>query len=358
MVLSPAELIQVMHGGLAMPRVLRLPSIPFGWYYIVLYAESGRDLIAHDADKGLFLELLHQTLRRNGAHLHAGCVTPKEAHLAIQSGERPVREITRSLCHEYARLLNRKTLGKGRLFRAHPHVLLIQHGSWLVRLVHVIHWIPRLRGLADGERYWSSDAAYRGRTRREGLVTHVMLHIVSHGVRRRDAQKEAYRRLMETPPDDEHIRLLSSGSREDSRILGDGEFLADIWRSTHQKSPRQIKPAPVTGDLRHAVIDAAAKFGEMCDVASSHRQARAWKRVVTPEQLCSHSRKRPLPTIRALVTSHVIEHRMATRSQAARFFGCHPETLSVDRRRHAEALLVEWFGVTSAALFSAGRGGD
>lgn len=341
-----------------MPRISRLPPMAFGWYYIVLYAERGRDLIADEADQQLFLELLRQTMKRNGAHLHAGCVMRKEVHLAVQSGERPVRDITRSLCHEYARRLNRKYLGRGRLFRAHPHVLLIQHGSWLVPLVHVIHWIPRLRGLADGEKYWSSDEAYRGRTRREGLVTHVMLHIVSHGVRRRDAQKEAYRRLMETPPDDEHIRLLSSGSREDSRILGDGEFLADIWRSTHQKSRRQLKPAPVIGDLRRAVIDAAAKFGEMCDVASSHRQARAWKRVVTPEQLCSHSRKRPLPTIRALVTSHVIEHRMATRSQAARFFGCHPETLSVDRRRHAEALLVEWFGVPSAALFSTGPGGD
>jgi REP element-mobilizing transposase RayT len=349
-----------MQGGLIMPRIQRLPAIPFGWYYIVLYAESGRNLVTDDAEQELFLELLQKTLRRMGARLHAACVTPKEVHLAIQSGERSVREITRSLCHDYALRLNRKYFARGRLFRAHPYVLLIQHGSWLVPLVHVIHWIPQLRKLAsaDGERYWSSDEAYRGRTRRQGITTHVVLHIVSHGARRRDAQTDAYCRLLMTPPGAEHLRLLSSGSQEDSRILGDAEFLAEIWRLTHQKPPRQRQAAPVIGLLRRAVTDAVAKFGAMCDVALSDGQARAWKRRVTPEQLCSRSRKRPLPTIRVLIASHAISHQKATRAQAARFFGCRPETLSADRRRRAEALFVEWFGITSTALFSAGRSGD
>jgi hypothetical protein len=79
---------------------------------------------------------------------------------------------------------------------------------------------------------------------------------------------------------------------------------------------------------------------------------------VTPEQLCSRSRKRPLPTIRALIASHVIAHQLATRAQAARFFGCRPETLSADRRRHSEALFFDWFGVSPDTLFSAERDDD
>jgi len=62
---SPVKLIQVMQGGLAMPRISRLPPMAFGWYYIVLYAERGRDLITDEADQQLFLELLHQTMKRN-----------------------------------------------------------------------------------------------------------------------------------------------------------------------------------------------------------------------------------------------------------------------------------------------------
>src|SRR5258708_1483893 len=152
--------------------------------------------------------------------------------------------------------------------------------------------------------------------------------------------------------------MLTYGSPEDSSMLGDAEFLAKTWLTTHQSSPRQSQVLPSSGEVRRAVVDAVEQFGAMCDLALSRMQARAWKRVVTLEKLCSHSRKRPLPTIRAVITSHLIACRIATRAQAARLFGCRPETLSVDRRRHAEVLFVEWFGVTSDALFSTRRGGD
>jgi hypothetical protein len=239
-------------------------------------------------------------------------------------------------------------------------VLLIQHRLWLVSLVHLIHWIPRLQQLqlGAGEKYWSSDALYRGRARREGLVTHVVLHILSHGARRRDVQEAAYRKHFDGPPDAEHIRLFSNGSPEDPRMLGDAEFLADIWLTTRQTSPRQNRGVPIISDVRQAVVDVVEKFSAMCDLALPRGQARAWKRVVTLEQVCSHSRKRPLPMIRALIASYVIACHIANRAQAAQFFGCGPETLSVDRRRHAEVLFRESFGITSDALFSTRRGGD
>ncbi len=156
-----------------MPRPQRLPPIPFGWYYIALSARDGRSLFRNATDVKMLLKLLSATLARKGAHLHAGCVTPSEVHLAILTGEAPVSAITRSFCHDYANRFNRNHRESGRLFRAHPHVLLIQHHLWLVPLVHVIHWIPRLRQSRCGacEKYWSSDAAYRGRARREGCFT-------------------------------------------------------------------------------------------------------------------------------------------------------------------------------------------
>jgi len=343
-----------------MPRLPRLPSIPFGWYYIALYAEGGRSLVIDDADLTMFFDLLRATLQRKGAHLHAGCVTADEAHLAIQGGQEPVSAITRSLCHEYARRFNRKHMASGRLFRARPHVLLIQHRLWLVPLAHVIHWIPRHRErqFGAGENYWSSDAVYRGRARLEGLITHVVLHIVSDGARLRDAQRDAYCKRFDRPPDDEQIRLLSDGSPDDPRMLGDAAFLADIWLTTRQSPSRQNRAVPLTGDVRHVVIDAVEKFSAMCDSTLPRRKARAWTRVVTLEQLCSHSRKRPLPVIRALITAHVIARDIATRSQAARFFGCRPDTLSMDRRRHAEVQFSVWFGATPDALFPGRRGGN
>jgi hypothetical protein len=351
--------MQVMQGGLIMPRLPRLPSIPFGWYYIEIHAESGRIFVTDDTDLAMLLDLLRATLKKKGAHCHAGCITPSEVHLAVQSGEQPVCAITRSFCHEYAHQFNRKHGESGRLFRGRPRVLLIQHRLWLVPLAHFIHWIPRRRHLqfGAGEKYWSSDAVYRGRGRLEGLVTHVVLHMVSDGARRRDVQKDLYRKYFDSPPDNEHIRLLSHGLPDDPRLLGDGQFLADTWQATHQTLPRQSRERPVTGDVQRLAVEAIKQFGAMCDSALPRLQARAWKEVVTLEHLCSPSRKRPLPVIRALISAHLIACRMGTRSQAARFFGCRPDTLSVDRRRHADGLFVKWFGAASATLFSGGRGG-
>jgi AraC-like DNA-binding protein len=79
---------------------------------------------------------------------------------------------------------------------------------------------------------------------------------------------------------------------------------------------------------------------------------------VTLEQLCSHSRKRPLPMIRAVCASHVIKPNIATRAQMASFFGCSPETLSAHRRRHYVQMFRKWFGVTPEDLFYSGRNGD
>jgi hypothetical protein len=343
-----------------MPRLIRLPSIPFGWYYVALCAKSGRSLVTDAADLKLFLELLRVTLQKKGAHLHAGCVTRNEAHLAIQSSEAPVGAITRSFCHEYARQFNRGHLESGGLFRSHAHVLLIQHGLWLVPLAHFIHWIPRLRSLQSGagEYSWSSDAVYRRRARQEGLITHVVLHILTDSARRREVQQHAYRERFDKAPDPEHVQLFARGSPEDPRMLGDAEFMAGIWRITHQQSPRKKRAASYNNGVRDAVIEVVRKFGAMCDEALPPRQAGDWKRIVTLEQLCSHSRKRPLPMIRAVSAAYLIKRNIATRAQTASFFGCRPETLSAHRRRHYLRLFREWFGVMPGLLFCSGRNGE
>lgn len=340
-----------------MPRLMRLPSIPLGWYYVALYAESGRSLVTSAADLTLFLQLLRVTLWRKGAHLHAGCVTSKEVHLAMQIGDAPVSAITRSLCHEYARRFNREHHESGGLFRAHAHVLLIQHTRWLVRLAHFIHWIPRLRQPQSGigEYTWSSDVVYRRRARQNGLVTHAVLHLLSGGARQREVQELAYRERFDKAPDPEHIWQFAHGSPADPRMLGDPEFTAGIRTTTNQQSPRRKRLASHDNAVREAVIDVVRRFGETCDEMLPPRQASAWKRIVTLEKLCSHSRKRPLPMIRAVSASYLIKRKIATRAQTAGFFGCRPETLSAHRRRHYLRIFHEWFGAMSGVLLCPGR---
>jgi REP element-mobilizing transposase RayT len=322
-----------------MPRLRRLPSIPFGWYYIALQAERERTLVKSRADLRVFYHLLHATLKRKGAHLHAKSVTPNEVHLAIQTGEESVSSITRSFCRVYARWFNRTHQESGELFRAHPHVLLIDHQVWLVPLAHVIHWIPHLRSSKSGavDCWCSSDLAYRSRKRWGGLTKDVVLHLVSDGARRRSVQDEAYRKRFDKPPDAELLRLFEQGAPEDPRMLGDSKFMRGVWEATSQRAPRQGGRARrANGDIRPAVATVVERFRVLCDEALSERQASAWKRVVTMDHLCSQSRKQPLPMIRAISASHVIERHIGTRAETARFFGCRPENLSAHRRRHQE----------------------
>ena len=93
------------------------------------------------------------------------------------------------------------------------------------------------------------------------------------------------------------------------------------------------------------------QFNALCNQRLSQEQAAAWRRVVTPENLRSRSRKRPLPMVRALSASYLIKHRIATPTQAARFFNCGPKPLSAQRRRFYESLFRECFGAKPEILF-------
>jgi hypothetical protein len=103
--------------------------------------------------------------------------------------------------------------------------------------------------------------------------------------------------------------------------------------------------------VKDVVMQVIEQFIALCDQRLSQKQAAAWRRIVTSENLRSRSRKRPLPMVRALSASYLIKHRIATPTQAARFFNCGPKPLSAQRRRFYEARFRECFGAEPEILF-------
>src|SRR5260370_2935468 len=142
-----------------MPRLARLPSVPFGWYYVALQGVTDRRIVTSQAELETVLKLLRATLRERGARLHAGYVAEREVHLVLQAGEGPLSAITGGFQHEYARVFNRIHDEHGSLFRLHHHVLLFQHQRWLVPPVHFNHWLRPRQPLDDYpyRHCWCSD---------------------------------------------------------------------------------------------------------------------------------------------------------------------------------------------------------
>jgi hypothetical protein len=341
-----------------MPRLTRLPSIPFGWYYVTLHSVTDRSIVTSQADLMTALRLLRATLRKRGVRLHAGYFAEREVHLALQLGEGPLSAITGSFQHDYARIFNRTHHERGSLFRLHHHVLLLEHQRWLVRLVHFIHWIRRLEapGCDPAGLWWSSDAAYRGSEKQDWVTTNVVFRMLTRGAYNRKVQEKAYREVFDQAPEPGHARLFRHGSVEDPRLLGDEHFIADVCRVTGRRSSdRKRRARQLEGDIPGVVMQVIKQFNALCDERLSRRRAAAWMGLVTYENVRSKSRRRPLPMVRSLSVSYLIEHEIATPAQAARFFACGPRPVSAPRRRFYQLLFREWFGAMPDLLFSPGR---
>jgi hypothetical protein len=343
-----------------MPRPKRLPSIPFGWYYVALRSVAHRRLVTSGEDLASLLALLRATLRRQGARLHAGYVSEREVRLVLQVGERPLNSITRRLQHDYALAFNRTHHERGSLFRLHHQAFLFEHPRWLVPLIHHLHWMPR-REAASEERsglWWGSDAVYRGLERRDWVTTCVVLRMLARGSHDRRRQEEGYRALLEQPPQPNDSFPFKQARKMDPRILGGADFIAAVWNLSGRRtstSGRKRDVLELEAAMSAAVGQLIDRLLALCDARLPGPRAATWRRLVTCDSLRSGSRKRPLPMVRALSASHLIERKIATAGQAAQFFSCGAAPVSARRRFFYGKVFQEIFDVDPGILARVGK---
>jgi hypothetical protein len=139
-------------------------------------------------------------------------------------------------------------------------------------------------------------------------------------------------------------------------MLGDDGFLSHIWDLAGQR-PAQRRRMGAQNDnlIRRTLVKAIRRFRRLCGSILPPRQASAWSSTLSVARVCAMSRKHPLPMLRALCVSYLLEQHLATRLQAARFFGCRPETLSAGRRRRHESSFRYLFSQPYSILFESER---
>lgn len=287
-----------------MSRRQRL-HVPGGTYYVVQQGSSRQPIFSGPDDYALFERLLAMTLRRTGARVHAYCWTANAIHLALQIDAVCVGRFMQGLTSRYARSVHQQAGESGHFFRQRYKAVLIDPDAYLLKLIHHIHQIPVIAGLAENTDTYScsSHQAYLGRANVEWLTTRTALRLLTDG-----DQPGTYVDFMSQAPASQDAHLFEHGGTDDLRVIGGPEFLARL--------PRHSRTYRTRTSLDQIIYTVTCRLG------------------VEREHVLSNSRQRELTLARALIAWYASERGVATLSEVARRLRRDPSTLSVAVTRY------------------------
>ena len=287
-----------------MSRRQRL-HVPRGTYYVVQRGSTHQPVFARQEDYPVFERLLAAGLRRNGTSVHAYCWTPQAIHLLVQIDEVSVGRFMQGLTSRYARSIHQRAGESGHFFQQRYQATLLDAETYLLKMLHYIHYIPQLTGLVPDARTYqhSSHKVYQGEADIPWLSTRKALHSFGE-----EDTKSAYRNLMSDVPSQQDAVLFERGGNNDLRVIGSPEFLQSLPRES-----RTYRSKVSLDEIIHSVT---------CAIG------------VERDHVLSASRKRELALARALIAWFAMERRVCTLSEVARRLRRDPSTLSVAVSRY------------------------
>ena len=337
-----------------MPRASRLPSVPFGWYYVYRSAQKNRRIVTNKLELAVFRQMLASTVVKSGLKLHFAHVDETELHLGVQAGSGAVSKELGKFFERFADDINRRRGETGSLFREHAHILLVQPGKWLLALGRWIHWLPQLKSAdSSGLYYWNTEPFYRNRRTAKGLHTTVVFRMLTGGSRKLQTQEQAYRKFFDQCPATHEVELFKRGSPQDVRIVGDPQFISRVCRELPAiPVPRRVDDLTAQTGLEEVATAVVENFRSLCQEQLPPAQRRKWMRDVSLERLRSLSRTQPLPMLRALCASLLVTGLRLRLRYVERFLNCRPKTLRAGRREQYQVRFREIFGQSYECLNS------
>jgi len=277
-----------------MPRPPRL-HVPGGVYHVILRGNHREPIFDQPADRDMLDALVAETLVRYGARAHAYCWMSNHLHLALQVADAPLGPIVRRIAGVYARRIQQRRPTTGHLFERRYRSVLVDADTHLLRLVRYIHLNPLRAGLVtDPADYpWSGHRAYLGLASVPWLTIDFTLRLLGTN---RNSARRAYARLISAGGDPDDSAQFSRGMLEDTRVLGDDDFLARVT-ATRKRAPQTGPSRPTLEEL----IAAAAKEAGC-----------------TVEALASTSKTRAVAEARCHVAARALAAGVASISEVAR----------------------------------------
>lgn len=292
--------------------------VPGGTYHVVQRGSKLHPVFSQSEDYALFEYVLQAALRSTGARVHAYCWTTSSVYLALEVDGVSVAHFMQLLKSRYARRTQERRGDHGYFFQGRYDAVVIDPNAYLWKLIHYIHYVPVLTGLANSpdEFPHTSHHAYLETMNVAWLHKHTALGLLDHA----DQHAMAYRELMSQPPTSQMVRLLERGEPNTPGILGGREFL-DIVGRRMTRAPR-MTPDQITAYVCHLLN-------------------------VSCDDVQSRSRLRKLALARALIAWHATAQGAATTAEISCYLGRAPSTLaqgiSLYRERHPELFKLEAF---------------
>lgn len=273
--------------------------VPGGTYHVVQRGSKLRPIFSQPDEYELFESVLQAALRSTGARLHAYCWTTEAVYLAVQIDEISVGHFMQWLKSRYARGVQKRLGERGHLFQVRYDAVIIDPSVYLPSLVHYIHYVPVLRGLAEtpDEFVHTSHGAYLDERTVPWLHSNTTRRLLGN----RNEQALAYQKLMAEPPTPQMVGLLERGAPKTPGILGGPEFAETAGHRT--KRSTRLTPDHIT-EYVCRLLD------------------------VSRDDVLSRSRLRRLALARAVIAWHTTVRGIATLAEISRYLGRVSSTLS------------------------------
>jgi putative transposase len=308
-----------------MPRQARLDT-PGTLHHVMIRGIERSPIFKDDQDRQDFISRMGMLAQETGTKILAWALMSNHVHLLFFSGSSGISKFMRRLLTGYALRYNRRHQRNGHLFQNRYKSIICEEESYLLELVRYIHLNPLraavVKSMEELEGYrWSGHMILVGKGKNDWQEREYVLYQFHES---EGKAIRAYRRFMEDGKDQGRrpelvggglIRGLGGWSQvlplgsslermeHDCRILGSGDFVAEIIREAEKKVRRYFRVSEMK-----SCIDNAIK--EICD-----------KEGVGEQELQLGLRTRKYSRVRAKIAYHLSHEFGISRAEIARQLG-------------------------------------
>lgn len=274
-------------------------------YHVISRGNQKQPIFFDDEDYREYLIRLHAYKRRYSFSLYAYTLMQNHVHLLIQQRDVPLSKIMQGVMQSYAMYHNRKYGKTGHLFQGRYKAIMCDGDAYLLELIRYLHLNP-VRGhlVSKPDKYrWSSHKAYLDARNTELVDVEFPLSVLAIN---KKAAVAAYENFMNDGLNIGHMEEFYNVKEQ--IYLGDDGFVEEIENRITKTNEKSL-PVELTMD---EVVKEVSRFYK-----------------VPTEEIENRSRNREGARLRAVVVYAAMEVGGISMTEAARYLGRDPATISL-----------------------------